>query len=95
MRALVVLSACGSQFFSHECQPLSLADHLFSFSWCQHVDTLLMDMNLPYMRSGGNWLTWPFQVIEQNEIAGLGVGLPTVPSTGPAVTNSTETVDVP
>jgi dimethylaniline monooxygenase (N-oxide forming) len=31
-----------------------------------------MDMHLPYMRSGGNWFTWPFQVIEQNEIARLG-----------------------
>ena len=31
-----------------------------------------MDMHLPYMRSGGNWFTWPFQVIEQNEIASLG-----------------------
>lgn len=42
------------------------------WDWCQHVDTLLMDMHLPYMRSGGNWFTWPFRVIEQNEIARLG-----------------------
>ncbi|KAF8715645.1 hypothetical protein AX14_012525 [Amanita brunnescens Koide BX004] len=40
--------------------------------WCQYADTLLMDMHLPYMRSGGNWFTWPFQVIEQDEIASLG-----------------------
>jgi dimethylaniline monooxygenase (N-oxide forming) len=31
-----------------------------------------MDMHLPHMRSGGNWFTWPFQVIEQKEIATLG-----------------------
>ncbi|KAF8699385.1 hypothetical protein AX14_000999 [Amanita brunnescens Koide BX004] len=42
------------------------------WDWCQHADTLLIDMHLPYMRSGGNWLTWPFQVIQQNEIARLG-----------------------
>ncbi|KAF8334414.1 FAD/NAD-P-binding domain-containing protein [Amanita rubescens] len=42
------------------------------WDWCQHVDTLLMDMHLPSMRSGGNWFSWPFQVIEQSEIARLG-----------------------
>ncbi len=69
-RATAVLSACGSKLFSMNVA--FLVDLLFLFSWCQHVDTLLMDMRLPHMRSGGNWFTWPFQVIEQKEIATLG-----------------------
>jgi dimethylaniline monooxygenase (N-oxide forming) len=36
------------------------------------VDDLLDDMELPSMRSGGNWLTWPFRVISVDEIATLG-----------------------
>lgn len=35
------------------------------------LDTLLNDMSLPSMRSGGNGLTWPFQVIDVKEIANL------------------------
>lgn len=37
-------------------------------SWPQAVDTLLEDMDLKSMRSGGNWLTWPFKVIDLREI---------------------------
>lgn len=37
----------------------------------QVTDELLEDMQLPSMRSGGNWLTWPFKVIDVNEIATL------------------------
>lgn len=43
-----------------------------SFSWPQAVDELLEDMYLPSMRSGGNWLTWPFKVIDLKEIVNLG-----------------------
>ncbi|KAG5354248.1 hypothetical protein C0989_003761 [Termitomyces sp. Mn162] len=42
------------------------------FSWPQLVDELLEDMYLPSMRSGGNWLTWPFKVIDIDEIVNLG-----------------------
>ena len=35
------------------------------------MDTLLEDMGLPIMRSGGNWLTWPFKVNDLREIARL------------------------
>ncbi|TFK38927.1 FAD/NAD-P-binding domain-containing protein [Crucibulum laeve] len=42
------------------------------WSWPQAMDQLLEDMYLPSMRSGGNWLTWPFQVIDLKEIATLG-----------------------
>ena len=28
-------------------------------------------MELPSLRSGGNWLTWPFKVIDLQEIATL------------------------
>ena len=41
------------------------------YSWPQMLDTLLDDMSLPSMRSGGNALTWPFQVIDVKEIANL------------------------
>ncbi|KAJ7626831.1 FAD/NAD-P-binding domain-containing protein [Roridomyces roridus] len=41
------------------------------FSWPQYVDDLLGDMYLPSMRSGGNWLTWPFKVISSDELATL------------------------
>lgn len=40
-------------------------------SWPQAMDTLLEDMGLPIMRSGGNWLTWPFKVIDLKEIERL------------------------
>ncbi|KAH8112129.1 hypothetical protein DFH11DRAFT_1728943 [Phellopilus nigrolimitatus] len=37
----------------------------------QLVDDLLEDMGLPIMRGGGNWLTWPFKVIDLREIEHL------------------------
>ncbi|KIY47180.1 FAD/NAD(P)-binding domain-containing protein [Fistulina hepatica ATCC 64428] len=37
----------------------------------QAADDLLEDMGLPAMRSGGNWLTWPFKAIDLNEIKTL------------------------
>ncbi|KAF8588578.1 FAD/NAD(P)-binding domain-containing protein [Ramaria rubella] len=42
------------------------------WNWPQAIDELLEDMKLPNMRSGGNWLTWPFQVIDLAEISTLG-----------------------
>ncbi|KAJ7476126.1 FAD/NAD-P-binding domain-containing protein [Mycena latifolia] len=41
------------------------------FTWPQYTDELLEDMYLPSMRSGGNWLTWPFQVVDIKELATL------------------------
>ncbi|KAF9523127.1 hypothetical protein CPB83DRAFT_799685 [Crepidotus variabilis] len=41
------------------------------WSWPQAVDELLEDMYLPSCRSGGNWLTWAFQVIDLKEISTL------------------------
>ena len=35
------------------------------------MDELLDDMGVPSMRSGGNWLTWPFKVISPTEIKNL------------------------
>jgi dimethylaniline monooxygenase (N-oxide forming) len=40
-------------------------------SWPQFVDDLLEDMGVPVMRSGGNWLTWPFKVVDLDEISTL------------------------
>lgn len=40
-------------------------------TWPQAVDELLEDMFLPSLRSGGNWLTWPFKVVDVKEIATL------------------------
>jgi hypothetical protein len=40
-------------------------------SWPQYVDELLEDMGLESERSGGNWLTWPFKVIDLSEIEHL------------------------
>lgn len=41
------------------------------YRWPQHADDLLEDMGLPVMRSGGNALTWPFQVVDLKEIQNL------------------------
>ncbi|TFK38878.1 hypothetical protein BDQ12DRAFT_604602 [Crucibulum laeve] len=41
------------------------------WTWPQAVDELLEDMYLLSVRSGGNWLTWPFQVIDLKEISTL------------------------
>ena len=56
--------------------PLSLPDPGGSYMihlhrWPQLVDDLLEDMGVPAMRSGGNWLTWPFKVVDLNEISTL------------------------
>ena len=40
--------------------------------WPQAADEMLEDMNVPGERSGGNWLTWPFRVVDLSEIAMLG-----------------------
>ncbi|TCD66639.1 hypothetical protein EIP91_001106 [Steccherinum ochraceum] len=40
-------------------------------NWPQAADMMLEDMDLPSGRSGGNWLTWPFQVIDSKEIEHL------------------------
>ncbi|KAI0758131.1 FAD/NAD(P)-binding domain-containing protein [Fomes fomentarius] len=45
--------------------------YLAFWSWPQHVDDLLEDMGLLIMRSGGNALTWPFQVVDLKEIQNL------------------------
>jgi len=50
----------------------SHSSNLAFFSWPQLVDDLLEDRYLPSMRSGGNWLTWPFKVIDLGEIVNLG-----------------------
>ncbi|KAJ7021605.1 FAD/NAD-P-binding domain-containing protein [Mycena alexandri] len=42
------------------------------WTWPQYTDQLLEEMGLRSMRSGGNWLTWPFTVISMKEIATLG-----------------------
>ena len=34
---------------------------------------MLEDMGLPFMRSGGNWLTWPFKVLNVDELSTLTV----------------------
>lgn len=49
----------------------SYAADMAMFGWPQLADTLLEDMGLPIMRSGGNWLTWPFKVADLREIARL------------------------
>lgn len=41
------------------------------FTWPQYSDELLEDMCLPSMRNGGNWLTWPFKVVDIKELATL------------------------
>ncbi|KAI8989847.1 FAD/NAD(P)-binding domain-containing protein [Trametes punicea] len=41
------------------------------WTWPQNADDLLGDMGLRVMRSGGNALTWPFKIIELEEIKHL------------------------
>ncbi|KAJ7367120.1 FAD/NAD-P-binding domain-containing protein [Mycena albidolilacea] len=41
------------------------------WTWPQYTDQLLEEMGLRSMRSGGNWLTWPFKVIDVKEIGTL------------------------
>ncbi|OSD04414.1 FAD/NAD-P-binding domain-containing protein [Trametes coccinea BRFM310] len=40
-------------------------------AWPQYVDDLLEDMGLAGMRSGGNVLTWPFKLIDADELKTL------------------------
>ncbi|KAJ7928774.1 FAD/NAD-P-binding domain-containing protein [Mycena leptocephala] len=47
------------------------ASYAVFLSWPQYTDELLEDMHLPSMRSGGNWLTWPFKVVDAKELATL------------------------
>ncbi|KAI0355439.1 FAD/NAD-P-binding domain-containing protein [Trametes cingulata] len=49
----------------------SVTAYVAFWTWPQHVDDLLEDMRLPVMRSGGNWLTWPFKVMDLTEIKNL------------------------
>ena len=54
--------------------PLLASAHIYNLpnhSWPQFVDDLLEDMGVPAMRSGGNWLSWPFKVIDLEEISTL------------------------
>ncbi|KDR77612.1 hypothetical protein GALMADRAFT_245759 [Galerina marginata CBS 339.88] len=41
------------------------------WTWPQAADELLEDMYVPSMRSGGNWLTWAFRVIDLKELSTL------------------------
>ncbi|KIJ65798.1 hypothetical protein HYDPIDRAFT_109816 [Hydnomerulius pinastri MD-312] len=50
----------------------SYSSGLAFWSWPQAIDELLDDMEVPSMRAGGNWLTWPFKVISPDEISTLG-----------------------
>ncbi|KAF5368837.1 hypothetical protein D9758_002891 [Tetrapyrgos nigripes] len=49
----------------------SYSSDLAFWTWPQVIDELLEDMGLKTYRSGGNWLTWPFKVIELQEIEHL------------------------
>ncbi|RDB30952.1 FAD-containing monooxygenase EthA [Hypsizygus marmoreus] len=49
----------------------SISSGVAFWNWPQAIDELLEDMGLRTRRSGGNWLTWPFQVIDTSEIADL------------------------
>ncbi|KAK0441063.1 FAD/NAD-P-binding domain-containing protein [Armillaria borealis] len=49
----------------------SYSSHVCFLAWPQYIDELLGDMGLRSMRSGGNWLTWAFKVIDVQEIATL------------------------
>lgn len=49
----------------------SYSSDLAFWSWPQAMDDLLEDIGVPIMRSGGNWLTWPFKIITPAEIKNL------------------------
>ncbi|KAL0960490.1 hypothetical protein HGRIS_005530 [Hohenbuehelia grisea] len=49
----------------------SYSSNLAFWTWPQVVDEILDDMELPSLRSGGNWITWPFKVIDLREIETL------------------------
>ncbi|KAF7314568.1 FAD/NAD(P)-binding domain-containing protein [Mycena kentingensis (nom. inval.)] len=41
------------------------------WTWPQFTDELLAEMGVRTQRSGGNWFTWPFKVIQSKELATL------------------------
>ncbi|KAF8901932.1 hypothetical protein CPB84DRAFT_1679400, partial [Gymnopilus junonius] len=41
------------------------------WTWPQAADQLLEDLYLRSMRSGGNWFTWPFKVMDLKEVSSL------------------------
>ncbi|KAF7298812.1 FAD/NAD(P)-binding domain-containing protein [Mycena indigotica] len=41
------------------------------WTWPQYTDQLLQDIGLSNMRSGGNWFSWPFKVVDLKEISTL------------------------
>ncbi|KAJ7158254.1 FAD/NAD-P-binding domain-containing protein [Mycena crocata] len=49
----------------------SYSGDIVFYAWPQYTDQLLDEMGLRNMRSGGNWLTWPFRVIDIKEISTL------------------------
>ncbi|KAJ7147149.1 FAD/NAD-P-binding domain-containing protein [Mycena crocata] len=49
----------------------SYSSDIAFWTWPQYTDQLLEEMGLRSMRSGGNWLTWPFKVIDLKEISTL------------------------
>ncbi|KAF8802218.1 FAD/NAD(P)-binding domain-containing protein [Phlegmacium glaucopus] len=50
----------------------SYSGNLDLWTWPQAADELLEDMQLPTLRSGGNWYNWLFKVIDLKEISTLG-----------------------
>ncbi|KAI0650878.1 FAD/NAD-P-binding domain-containing protein [Trametes meyenii] len=50
---------------------VSHTGYLAFWTWPQHVDDLLEDMGLRVMRGGGNMFTWPFKIIDLDEIKQL------------------------
>lgn len=42
------------------------------YRWPQAADEILEDMHVRSLRSRGNWLTWPFRVIDLSELSMLG-----------------------
>ncbi|KAH9939295.1 FAD/NAD-P-binding domain-containing protein [Epithele typhae] len=46
----------------------NITGYVAFWNWPQHADDLLEDMGLWTRRSGGNWLTCPFKVVDPEEI---------------------------
>ena len=68
MKAIAALSISGRKFYKIYNRRRVLT---WLIRYIQAADELLEDMHLPSMRSGGNWLTWPFRVIDLKELASL------------------------
>ncbi|KZO93494.1 FAD/NAD-P-binding domain-containing protein [Calocera viscosa TUFC12733] len=49
----------------------SYAASISFWNWPQAMDELLDDIGVASVRSGGNWLTWPFKVIDPTELSTL------------------------